>query len=54
MMTIFRACALPGPQSNKRASMSGKRGNVYCRDGSERARLGLMDPVLTDRWRKGG
>lgn len=54
MMTIFRVCALPGLQSNKRASVSGKRGNVCCRDGSERARLGLMDPVLTDRWRKEG
>ncbi len=54
MMTIFRACALPGLQSNKRASMSGKRGNVCCRDGSECARLGLMDPLLMDRWRKEG
>lgn len=54
MMTIFRLCALPGLQSNKRASVSGKGGNVWRRDGSECARRGLMDLTLMDRWRKEG
>lgn len=46
MMTIFRACALPGLQSNK-ISVSGKRGNVYCH-------LLLNGPCIDGQMEEGG